>query len=202
MNTAVEQSPNPGDLWWDGEFARLSPRARRHLPFIGLFLSSVAVETLEAFVASGDRQQALYLELVGEALDAAGWEDVLDEAVRGGLLLAVHRGLYELIPAVSAFLRRRLIAVVGPTGLQQLGSEFAQFYAAWAAHLEDDVVGGQEAARRRVALEEPNLLRALPLDPQVTAALAGLLHALGEEAFVAAWRAALPEAPPLEALRP
>jgi tetratricopeptide (TPR) repeat protein len=159
----VIRSPGTEDLWWNGEFEKLSSRARRHLPFLGLFISSVSIETLEAFVASGDRQQELYIELVGESLSAAGWEAVLDEAARGGLLLAMHRGLYELIPSVSTFLRRKLIAEVGPAGLQQLGSEFAQFYAAWAAHLEEDMLSGREQALRRVALEGANLLRALRL---------------------------------------
>lgn len=161
----MSEKPSPGteDLWWAGEFEKLSPRAQQHLPFLGLFLSSVAVETLEAFVGSGDRQQELYIKLLGESLDGAGWEAVLDEAVRGGLLLAVHRGLYELIPSVSTFLRRRLTAAVGPRGLQQLGHEFVQFYAAWAAHLEEDVLSGRGPALRRVAMEEANLLRALRL---------------------------------------
>jgi len=168
-------SPHTEDLWWSGEFDKLSPRTRRHLPFLGLFLSGVAIETLESFVGSGDRQQELYIELLGESLDAAGWETTLDEAARGGLLLAVYRGQYELLPAVSTFLRRKLIAAVGPPGLQRLGSEFVQFYAAWAAHLEEAVLHGEEQARRRVALEEPNLRRALRL-----AAIDGL------------WRLALP----------
>jgi tetratricopeptide (TPR) repeat protein len=164
---APQESPAPRpiteDIWWREAFGHLSPRARRHLPFVGLFASSVSLDILESFVGAGDKQMERYADLLGEALDATGWEAVLDEAVRCGLVLAVHHGLYDLPPALPVFLRRQLVAAAGAEALPQWGREFAEFYAAWAAHLEDDVINGQEQARRLVAVEEANLLQALRL---------------------------------------
>lgn len=153
--------PITEDVWWSAALAHISPWARRHLCFIGLLAGNVSVEMLESFVGAGDKQTELYADLFGEALDAAGWEVVLDEAARCGFLLAVHRGLYELYPGVSPFLRRQLVDALGAANVARLEDEFVQFYAAWAAHLEEDVLNGQRPALAAVLTEHDNLLRAL-----------------------------------------
>ncbi len=157
------QRPVTEDVWWSAALSHISPWARRHLAFIGLLAGNVSVEMLESFVGAGDKQTELYADLFGEALDAAGWEVVLDEAARCGFLLAVHRGLYELYPGVSPFLRRQLVAALGAANVSRLEDEFVQFYAAWAAHLEEEVLNGQRPALAAVLLEHDNLLRALRL---------------------------------------
>ena len=103
-------------------FARMSPSTRQHLPLLGLFASYVWLGTLVNFVAAGAAGQQTYAEVVGEALDRAGWAGVLAEAARAGLLEDRGGGLYGLHPTLPAFLRRQLLAAAGEAGLQRLDS--------------------------------------------------------------------------------
>ncbi|MDP2727437.1 MAG: hypothetical protein Q8P59_07815, partial [Dehalococcoidia bacterium] len=144
-------------------FSLMSPRTRRHLPFLGLFASYVHVGILGNFVAAGDQQQQVYEEILGEALAAGGWEAVLEEAGGNGLLRPLDSRLYEIPPTLSPYLRRQLAAAVGEEGLGRLDSEFVKFYAAWASHLFEGVRKAEENALTAVTVEEDNLLRALRL---------------------------------------
>ena len=144
-------------------FSQMSPRTRRHLPFIGLFASYVHAGLLEIFVASGDKQQETYQDTVGEALDAEGWEAVLEEASRGAMLRPIGTGIYRLHPTLPPFFRRQLVAGVGEDSLRRLDAEFMSFYAAWAGSFFDDIRKGDTKAVVAVTVEEANLLRALRL---------------------------------------
>ena len=144
-------------------FSLMSSRTQRHLPFIGLFASYLHVGTLASFVGAGAGQQQVYAEIIGEALDAEGWEAVLDEAGRSGLLRPRGSRVYDLHPTLPPFLRRQLVSMVGEDGLRRLDAEFMKFYAVWAAHVFQDVETGSRNAVAAVALEEANFLRALRL---------------------------------------
>jgi len=144
-------------------FEHLSPKARKHLPFIGLFASYVDADTLGNFVGAGDEQEQAYSNVMGEALDAAGWEEVLDEAASSGMIRLVGARVYELHPTLPAFLRRQLAMAVGEDGVGRLDIEFMKFYAAWAAYHHEDATKADRIALAAVTVEETNLLRAVRL---------------------------------------
>lgn len=163
-------------------FLQMSSRTRRHLPFIGLFVSYVDVDLLRNLVAAGDQQGQTYADIMGEVLDTEGWEAVLHEAGRSGLIHRVVNGLYELHPTLSPFLRRQLLSMVGEGGLRRLDSEFMKFYAVWAAAYLQRLSAAEKHAAMAVAIEEANLLRALRLadmNEQWEIAHA-IVHLLGE----------------------
>jgi len=144
-------------------FSLLSDRTRRHLPFIGLFASFVDADVLGLFVGAGAEQEPIYTEIVGKALDAQGWEALLEEAGRNGLLRPLGQRVYALHPTLPPFLRKQLVTRVGQDGLAKLDAEFVRFYVAWAAHFFDEVRKGEPHAVTAVQVEEANLLRALRL---------------------------------------
>jgi len=144
-------------------FTELTERTRRHLPFVGLFASYVHAGMIATFISAGDEQQAVYQEVMGEALDAAGWEMVLEEAASAGLIRPLGSRVYELHPTLPPFLRRHLESAVGEGGLKRLNAEFARFYAALADDLLEGARSGERDAIKVVDIEEVNLLRALQL---------------------------------------
>jgi tetratricopeptide (TPR) repeat protein len=144
-------------------FERLSARARAHLPLLGLFTSCVRLDAVTAFVSSGDEHEAAYREVVGEALDAAGWRGVFDEAAGAGFLRPVGGPFYVIHPTLPAFLRRPLAATACEEGLKRLDVEFMGFYAELAAAVFEAVCEGERGAVAAAAVEEANLLRALRL---------------------------------------
>jgi hypothetical protein len=114
-------------------FSQMSEPARKHLPFMGLFTSYVNAHMLGVFVHAGDDQQKAYEEVIGESLDAPGWEAVLEEAAGAGLARPVGSRIYELHPTLPPFFRRQLVSRVGEDGLAKLDGEFVGFYAGWGA---------------------------------------------------------------------
>lgn len=119
--------------------------------------------TLANFVSACDQQQQIDESVIGEALDAQGWEAVLDEAERDALLRLLGNHFHELHPTLPAFLRRQLLSAASEDGLRQLNVEFLKFYANWAAHFFEDVKKSDPNVLKAVTIEEENLLRALRL---------------------------------------
>jgi len=144
-------------------FDQLSEKARKHLPFLGLFVSLVHADVLGLFVASGEEQQEAYVELMGEVMDAGAWEGVLDEAAGCGLLRSLGSRVYQLHPTLPPFLRGQLVSIVGQEGLTRLNVEFMRFYAGQAAAGSEGVQEGKTAYVARASMEEGNFLRALRL---------------------------------------
>ncbi|MFC1713674.1 tetratricopeptide repeat protein [Candidatus Poribacteria bacterium] len=142
-------------------FSQMSPRTRRHLPFVGLFVSYVRANMLGFFFSSGDEQRQAYVDIMGEILDTAGWEDVLQEAAGGGLLRPFCDGVYELHPTFPSFLRRQLASE--EFSLERLDLGFMRFYGDWAGAFFRGIQKGERSAVLAVFLEEASLLRALRL---------------------------------------
>ena len=111
----------------------------------------------------GGQDNPVYAELLGETLDAAEWEALLEEAARCGLLRLLVGRIYELHPTLPVFLRRQLVAAVGEDGLTRLDSEFLNFYTEVAAHFFDAARKADRNAIAGLGIEEANLLRALRL---------------------------------------
>jgi len=144
-------------------FSLLSGRTQKHLPFLGLFVTHVHAGTLAAFVGGDRESKQVYTDLIGESLDVDGWESVMGEASRSGLMRPVGTRIYTMPPTLPVFLRRQLADVIGKEGLELLDKEFLKFYAAWAATVYDKVAQADENALAAVQMEEANLLRALRL---------------------------------------
>jgi tetratricopeptide (TPR) repeat protein len=142
-------------------FSQMSPRAVRHFPFLGFFAEYARSGTIASFVGAGARRQPVYESVVGEALDAQGWEAVLEEAAASGLIRSLGNRIYELHPTLAPFLRRQLLLRAGEQALARLDSEFASFYAAWAGHCFESARRADRAAVMAARTEEANLLRAL-----------------------------------------
>jgi tetratricopeptide (TPR) repeat protein len=144
-------------------FSQMSERARKHLPSIGLFTSYVDADVLGFFMTLGEQGKPVYTELVGEALNAEGWEAILEEAARSGLLSSPGSRVYELHPTLPVFLRRQLVAAIGEDGLNRLDTEFLNLYAAIAQYYFEAARKADRNAIAMLSIEEANLLRALRL---------------------------------------
>ncbi|HTC74966.1 MAG TPA: CHAT domain-containing protein, partial [Edaphobacter sp.] len=142
-------------------FSQLSEQARRHLPVLGLLAVRADADTLGAFVEMADDEDHAYTRIVGEALDAAGWEKVLEEAGRNGLVRSLANRIYEMHPTLPAQMRRELADRVGQERMESLDSALTGFYAQVAASLFEGARKAERNALWRVSIEESNLLRAL-----------------------------------------
>jgi len=165
-------------------FDRMSSRTRKHLPVVGVFASYVSATTLSRLVAwMEEAHGGSYRALMGESIDTAGWEAVLEEASQVGLLRARGGPRYELHPTLPSFLRRRLAAVVKTEGVKQLDEAFLEFFAAWTAvRLEKEARRADANAMATIEFEEANLVRALRLAKKVNdwAAAQSIAQALCE----------------------
>jgi tetratricopeptide (TPR) repeat protein len=142
-------------------FSQMSDRTRKHLPVVGLLAAYADADTLGNFVKVAESKEQNYTRMLGEGLDADGWEEVLEEAARNGLLRSVGHRVYELHPTLPTYLRRELIAGTGEDGLRRLDSELMKFYAGFADALLDGARQADRNTLARVSIEEANLLRSL-----------------------------------------
>jgi hypothetical protein len=69
----------------DYSFAKLSERARQHLPFLAFFSERVNVKWLNAFSELDDWEQA-YRAVFGENLQKSDWLRIFNEVVEAGIL--------------------------------------------------------------------------------------------------------------------
>jgi len=176
---ALGEAMEDASLVW--AFEHLSDRARRHLPFVGLFTTYVHVGVLCMFARVGDEQERIYREIIGEAVDEDGWKAVLDEAARCGFVDALGSGFYALHPTIPVFLRRRLRDAVGDDGVARLDRELTRFYAGWSGSLLDGARKADAEALTAVHFEEANFLRALRLaeDAKSWAEVQAIIQTLG-----------------------
>jgi len=142
-------------------FSHLSERAQWHLPFLGLFAARVQTGVLAVFAAQDSAPQKAYADLMGEALNEEGWEDVLAEGARCGLLQSVNRGLYSLHPTLGPFLRRRLAVNIGEDSARRLDAVFVDLYTAVGQWLYQNLFKADPQAVTIAVMEEPNFLRSL-----------------------------------------
>jgi tetratricopeptide (TPR) repeat protein len=93
----------------DYSFAKLSERARRHLPFLALFSERVSAYCLHIFSENPDNEfgQA-YQAVFGENLQKADWLGLLNEAAEAGILEHLDSTIYKIHPALPWYLRQRL----------------------------------------------------------------------------------------------
>jgi len=93
----------------DYSFAKLSERARQHLPFLALFSERVDADWLHAFSSNPDDEDGqTYRAVFGENLQMADWLGLLNEAAEAGILEHLGSTIYKIHPALPWYLRQRL----------------------------------------------------------------------------------------------
>lgn len=144
-------------------FSQMSEKAQMHLPVVGLFSLFVIIDSLEKLTQFSAQGPAVYKEIMGDALDAASWEHVLEEAASGGFLRSLGPKMYEIHPTLPIYLRQHLTARVGHKNFDRLNSCFVDVYGRIASDLSIHINSRRPNAVRAAQVEEHNLLRALRL---------------------------------------
>ncbi len=148
----------------DYSFSRLSERARRHLPFLGLFSERVSADFLHAF--SEDSYGQAYQAIFGENLQKADWLRLLNEAVEAGILEHLGETLYKIHPALPWYLRQQLSQRHAAQEVSELEKKLLIFYAYFADKYYRELISNAELAMFVLRVEEPNLLQNLRLAEQ------------------------------------
>jgi tetratricopeptide (TPR) repeat protein len=128
---------------------------------LGLYASIVAPKILEGFVGNKGVIKATYKKVMGQTLSLEGWKMVFEEATVNGLLESIGGGFYMLHPTLPSFFRRQLVNYVGDHGLRILNTEFINYYAGYISFLFKDIRKSKLDVKMILAVEEPNILRAL-----------------------------------------
>jgi tetratricopeptide (TPR) repeat protein len=166
----------------DYSFAKLSARARQHLPFLGLFSERVDADWLHAFSRNPDIDWGqAYRAVFGENLQISDWIGLLNEATAAGILEDLGESIYKVHPALPWYLRQQL-----DKGSQEvisnLEKKLLDFYGRLADKYRQELIGNAELASFVLRVEEPNLLQQLWLaeQQQEWAYAQVILQALGE----------------------
>ncbi|MDJ0800656.1 MAG: tetratricopeptide repeat protein [Calothrix sp. MO_167.B12] len=154
----------------DYSFSKLSEKARKHLPFLGLFSERVNVVWLYTLSESPDNEfgQA-YQGVFGENLQKDDWLAILNEATTASILEHLGSTIYKIHPALPWFLRKRLNQEVVADAQQRI-TELEKKLLIGYAYLADDsnekLINNAELASFILRVEEPNLLQNLRLAEQ------------------------------------
>jgi tetratricopeptide (TPR) repeat protein len=146
----------------DYSFAKLSERARRHLPFLGLFCERVDVALLSLFSESLDAYQAVF----DNNFQGADWLQILKEAVEAGVLEHIDETTYHIHPALPWYLRQRLSQCYTTQDLIELEKKLLIYYTYFADNCREVLTNEAELAMSELHREEPNLLQNLRLAEQ------------------------------------
>ena len=168
----------------DYSFAKLSDRARQHLPFLALFCETVSAE-LVAYLSNGKPGNPFtqdYLAIFGKNLQKDDWLRILNEAGEAGILENLGRNIYKIHPVLPWYLRQQLVERHPQPVINELEKKAIKFYAGLAARHDREMVSNAQYATTVLMVEEPNLLQNLRLAEQEqdwhSAQL--ILQALGE----------------------
>ncbi len=151
----------------DYSFAKLSKRARRHLPFLALFSERVNADWLHVFSNTPDNEfgQA-YQAVFGENLQKADWLGLLNAAAEAGILEHLDSTIYKIHPALPWYLRQRLSEQHAAQEVSVLEKKLLVFYTGLAMNYREELINNAEMASFVLRVEEPNLLQNLRLAEQ------------------------------------
>ncbi len=151
----------------DYSFAKLSDRARQHLPFLAFFSERVYAYWLGILLLNPNSEfgQA-YRTVFGENLQATDWEQILDEAAEAGILEHVGQTVYTIHPALPWYLRQRLTEKNSKATIRELEKKLLLFYAALAEYYCERLINNDEGTSLMLRVEDPNLLQNLRLAEQ------------------------------------
>lgn len=151
----------------DYSFAKLSEKAKLHLPFLALLCDRVAVPTLQYFINNGeDEFGQLYHTVFGENLKKLDWIKILNEAVDAGILEFWDEGIYKIHPALPWYLRQKLNNMISQEKIIELEKKLLVFYALFADHFREKLVNNADMSTFVLEVEEANLLHNLHLAEQ------------------------------------
>ncbi|BAU04462.1 tetratricopeptide repeat protein [Tolypothrix sp. PCC 7601] len=149
----------------DYSFSKLSKKARRHLPFLGLFSERVYEYWLSIFVGKpGSEVEHAYRNVFGHNnVKASDWQQILDEATEVGILEYLGSKVYKIHPALPWYLRQKLNAIANNVKIQELEKYLLMFYAALAENYANEIICNPESTSLMLRIEESNFLHMLYL---------------------------------------
>jgi tetratricopeptide (TPR) repeat protein len=151
----------------DYSFAKLSERARRHLPFLALFSERVDAHWLHTFSSNPDDEDGqAYRAVFGENLQKADWLGLLNEAAEAGILEHLDSTIYKIHPALPWYLRKRLSQQHAAQEVSELEKKLLVVYSLLADNYREKLISNAELAMFGLQVEEPNLLQYLRLAQQ------------------------------------
>jgi tetratricopeptide (TPR) repeat protein len=185
----------------DYSFSKLSEKARRHLPFLGLFSEKVDAHWLYVFSKNPDDEDGqAYQAVFGENLQKDDWLAILNEAAAASIVQQLDSTIYKIHPALPWFLRKRLNTaaslqsqaseksgdrsplMTGEEVISELEKKLLIFYAYLADNCNQALIDNAEFAVPILQFEEPNLLQSLRIaeQQQEWAIVQAILQPLGE----------------------
>src|SRR6476661_2341409 len=139
----------------DYSFAKLSARARQHLPFLGLFSERV----FAGWLPDDDFGQA-YQAVFGENLQESDWIELLNEATAAGILEHLGETIYKIHPALPWYLRQQLDKIGSQEVISTLEKKLLVFYAELAdVYSQELISNAAKVVSFVLRVEEPNLLQ-------------------------------------------
>jgi tetratricopeptide (TPR) repeat protein len=146
----------------DYSFSKLSEKARRHLPFLGLFSERVYRYWLTIFVGNpGSEVEHAYRNVFGDKIKAVDWEQILNEATEVGILEHLGSTVYKIHPVLPWYLRQKLYTTANTTTIHELEKHLLIFYAALAENYAKEIISNPESTSLMLRIEEPNFLQML-----------------------------------------
>ena len=150
----------------DYSFAKLSERARQHLPFLALFSERVNANLLYAFSGNPDDGNGqIYRAIFRENLQKDDWLILLEEAAEVGILEQIDATIYKIHPALPWYLRQRL-SEQHDREVGELEKKLLVFYGLGADYYHKELIGNARLATWILQIEETNLLQNLRLAEQ------------------------------------
>ena len=163
----------------DYSFSKLSEKARRHLPFLGLFCERVNAYWLQIF-STGQVYRAVF----GENLQEDDWFAIFNEAAAASIVEYWGNTIYQIHPALPWFLRKRLNTILSLHNqeVNELEKKLLIFYGNMADMYRNEFISNAKLATFVLQMEKPNLLQNLRLaeQQQQWAQAQSILQALGE----------------------
>jgi tetratricopeptide (TPR) repeat protein len=148
----------------DYSFSKLSEKARRHLPFLGLFSERVYEYWLSHFVGQpGSEVEHAYRNVFGDNVKASDWQQILDDATEVGILEYLGSKVYKVHPALPWYLRQKLNITANAVKIQELEKYLLMFYAGLAENYANEIICNPESTSLMLRIEEPNFLYMLYL---------------------------------------
>jgi tetratricopeptide (TPR) repeat protein len=151
----------------DYSFSKLSEKARRHLPFLGLFCERVNFNLLSSFSNGLDADKdnllgfrQIYQVVFGENLQKEDWFDILNEAVNAGILEHLGQGICQIHPVLPWYLKQQL-SKHDAIQVGELENNLLLLYSINAAAYDPEENNNSQEAILFFLCEEPNLLQSL-----------------------------------------
>ncbi len=139
-------------------WAKMSHRARTHLPFLSLFQRRVMLDILTHIT-----QEQTYRMAMREELGWGACRTLLRSALAAGFLEPISPSVYQIHPALPRFFGLKLGQQVSAAAISRLESEFVRVYADTADYFMESLYENQDAGATAVLAEEGNLNQALGL---------------------------------------